>query len=179
MRCSRICTVSIWLPIAAVIAVSAAACQRQTAATTPRPIPALSVQVGACATPGRDGRIGSAPRLERADRDLNGDGVPEAIVVDRSLCTAEGKCYWNVFSTPSAGSGECARFAGSLDGSALEPLPTKGDDQMADVRSYWNAYKGRLYLHTYRFQRGGYRLVETLACTRANDDKLECADTER
>jgi hypothetical protein len=179
MRCSRICTVSIWLPIAAVIAVSAAACQRQTAATTPRPIPALSVQVGACATPGRDGRIGSAPRLERADRDLNGDGVPEAIVVDRSLCTAEGNCYWNVFSTPSAGSGECARFAGSLDGSALEPLPTKGDDQMADVRSYWNAYKGRLYLHTYRFQRGGYRLVETLACTRANDDKLECVDTER
>ena len=157
---------------------AAAACARQPRGTSPTPIPSLSVQVGACATPGRDGRIGAAPRLERADRDLNGDGVVEAIVVDRSLCTAEGNCYWNVFSMPAAGSGECPRFAGSLDGSALEPLPTKGDDRMADVRSYWNAYKGRLYLHTYRFQRGGYRLVETLACKRANDDKLECADTE-
>jgi hypothetical protein len=144
----------------------------------PTQVPTLSVQVGSCATPGHDGMIGAAPRLERADRDLNGDGIAEAIVVDRSLCTSEGNCYWNVYVVPGPGAGDCARYAGRLDGSALEPLATKGDDNMADVRSYWNAYKGRLYLHAYRFERGGYRLIETLACKRGSDDKLECADAE-
>jgi len=157
--------------------IALAACQHQTRPTAPTQVPTLSVQVGACATPGHDGMVSATPRLERADRDLNGDGSAEAIVVDRTLCTAEGNCYWNVFIVPPGG-GDCARYAGRLDGSALEPLATKGDDNMSDVRSYWNAYKGRLYLHSYRFQRGGYRLIETLACKRGSDDRLECADTE-
>src|SRR5690242_17213738 len=81
-------------------AVALAACHRAPPPAAPRPSPAASVQVGSCASPGRDGVLGPHPRLDRADRDLNGDGVAEAIVVDRSLCTSEGNCYWNVFIAP-------------------------------------------------------------------------------
>lgn len=155
-----------------------AACTREPRATTPTPIRMPSVQVGSCATPGRDGMMGSAPRLDRADRDLDGDGRAEAIVVDRGLCSPEGNCYWNVFGVPASGSAECARYAGTFEGSALEPLATRGDDNMVDVRSYWNLHGGRVLLQSYRFARGGYRLVEALVCKRAQDDKLDCADSE-
>jgi hypothetical protein len=167
MRCSRL-----------VLVLALAACQREPRATTPRPIPAPSVQVGSCATPGHDGVMSAAPKLDRADRDLDGDGAVEAIVVDRSLCTGEGNCYWNVFVAPPPGAPDCARYAGTFEGGALEPLPTKGDDHMADVRGYWNLHGGRLLLQSYRFLRGGYRLVEALLCKRADDDKLDCADSE-
>lgn len=167
--CHRFLVAALWL--------GAVGCQRERAATTPRTIPTPSVQVGSCATPGRDGVISRAPRLERADRDLNGDGRTEAIVVDRALCTEEGNCYWNVFVLPPAGSSDCARYGGSFEGGALEPLPSRGDDNMADVRGYWNLHGGRLLLQSYRFQRGGYRIVEALVCKRGRDDKLECADT--
>ena len=119
-----------------------------------------------------------SPRTDRADRDLDGDGAREPIVVDRALCTGEGNCYWNVFVGPAAGASDCARFAGTFEGGALEPLTTRGDDNMADVRGYWNLHGGRLLLQSYRFMRGGYRLVEALLCKRAVDDKLDCADTE-
>jgi hypothetical protein len=33
-------------------------------------------------------------------------------------------------------------------------------------------------LQSYRFARGGYRLVEALLCKRGDDDKLDCADSE-
>jgi hypothetical protein len=122
--------------------------------------------------------IGRTPRLDRADRDLNGDGIAEAIVVDRSLCSPEGNCYWNVFIVPPAGGSDCVRYAGTFDGGALEPLPTRGDDHMADVRGYWNLHGGRLLLQSYRFARGGYRIVEALVCKRGGDDQLDCADTE-
>jgi hypothetical protein len=161
------------------VVVALAACQHSPRPTTVTPIPTPSVQVGSCATPGRDGVISGAPRLDRADRDLNGDGAVEAIAVDRSLCTAEGNCYWNVFIVPATGSADCPRYAGTFEGSALEPLATKGDDNMADVRGYWNLHGGRLLLQSYRFLRGGYRLVEALLCKRAGDDKLDCADSER
>jgi hypothetical protein len=154
------------------------ACQHPQRATTPGTIPTPETQVGSCANPGRDGVIGSAPRLEHADRDLNGDGAAEAIIADRSLCTAEGNCYWNVFIAPTAGSSDCVRYAGTLQGRALEPLTTKGDDSMADVRSYWTANGGRVMLHSYHFVRGGYNLGETLVCKRGGDDKLDCADLE-
>lgn len=169
---------------------SAAGCQPPRRPTTPTAIPTPQVQVGSCATPGRDGVIGAAPVLDRADRDLNGDGTSEAIVVDRSLCSAEGNCHWNVFvvrhaeahgahgAADAEPAGECARFAGTFEGSALEPLATRGDDNMADVRGYWNLHGGRLLLQSYRFTRGGYRLVEALVCKRGDDDRLDCADTE-
>lgn len=162
-----------------VVALVLVACHREPRATTPRPIPTPSVLVGSCATPGRDGVMSATPRLDRADRDLDGDGVPEAIVVDRALCTAEGNCHWNVFVAPrgaSGAAGDCARYAGTFEGSALETMATKGDEGMADVRGYWNLHGGRLLLQTYRFLRGGYRIVEALLCKRAGDDKLDCAD---
>jgi hypothetical protein len=164
--------------IGLVLVVALAACHREPRQTTPRTIPIPSVQVGTCATPGRDGVMSATPKLDRADRDLNGDGTPEAIVVDRTLCTGEGNCYWNVFIAAPAGSPDCARYAGTFEGGALEPLRTKGDDSMADVRGYWNLHGGRLLLQSYRFLRGGYRIVEALLCKRADDDKLDCADTE-
>lgn len=154
------------------------ACHREPRPTTPRAVPRPGVAVGVCATPGRDGVMSAAPRLDRADRDLNGDGAAEAIVVDRALCTAEGNCYWNVFVLPPAGSSECPRYAGTFEGGALEPLTAKGDDNMADVRGYWNLHGGRLLLQSYRFQHGGYRLVEALLCKRSGDDTLDCADSE-
>jgi hypothetical protein len=159
--------------------IALAACHQATPPAAPRPRPAPSVQVGSCASPGHDGVLGPHPRLDRADRDLNGDGVPEAIVVDRSLCTAEGNCYWNVFVVPPTGSSDCARYVGTFEGGALEPLAATGDDNMADVRGYWNLHGGRLLLQSYRFLRGGYRIVDALLCKRARDDTLECADSER
>jgi hypothetical protein len=155
-----------------------AACHREARPTTPRPAPSPSVQVGTCATPGRDGIMGASPRVDRADRDLNSDGVPEAIVVDRALCTAEGNCYWNAFLLPHPGSPDCARYIGTFEGSALEPMTSAGDDNMADVRGYWNLHGGRLLLQSYRFLHGGYRLVDALLCRHARDDTLECADSE-
>ncbi|HTR49178.1 MAG TPA: hypothetical protein VMJ10_00645 [Kofleriaceae bacterium] len=144
------------------------------APTTPvRPEPALAV--GACGDPGRDGVMSSSPRLDHADRDLDGDGRPEAIVVDRALCTSEGNCYWNVF----ARGGSCARYVGTFEGAALEALPSRGDEGMADVRTYWNDHGGRLHLQTYRFIRGAYRIDDVLQCMHVAGDRLECAEADR
>jgi hypothetical protein len=124
----------------------------------------------------RDGVVGPAPRLDHADRDLDGDGRPELVVVDRSLCTANGNCHWNVFSQPQAGG--CARYLGTFDGAALEPLRSRGDDNMSDVRAYWAQSGGRVLLQSYHFTRGGYAITDVLQCKHAADDRLECADTE-
>jgi hypothetical protein len=158
--------------------VTLGACTPQKHATTPREVPTPSVQVGACAQPGRDGVMSASPKVDRADRDLNGDGTPESIVVDRAMCSADGNCYWNVFRPPPAGSTDCARYAGTFAGAALEPLDGKGEDNMRDVRGYWNLQGGRLLLQSYRFVRGGYQLVDALLCRRAADDKLECTDSK-
>lgn len=152
------------------------ACRAEKRATTPREMPLPSIQVGACGQPGRDGVMSTSPKTDRADRDLDGDGVAESIVVDRSMCTAEGNCYWNVFL---ARTGECARYAGTLAAAALEPLGSRGDDNLTDVRGYWNLHGGRSLLQHYRFTRGGYQLVEALVCRRGSDDQLECMDDER
>jgi hypothetical protein len=162
--------------IAFLLLVATACSRRSASSTTPRQMPTPSVQVGACGEPGRDGVMGNAPRVDHADRDLDGDGRTEAIVVDRSMCTAEGNCYWNVF-TPGREVGACSRYAGTFEGSALETMTARGDDNMADVRSYWNLQGGRLLLQSYRFTRDGYKAVDALLCKRATDDRLDCADT--
>ena len=143
----------------------------------PKVMPTPSVQVGSCAEPERDGVMSAKPKIDHADRDLDGDGRPERIIVDRALCTAEGNCFWNVFVRRD----ECARYAGTFKAAALEPLATKGEDNMTDVRGYWNLHGGRLSLDTYRFVRGGYLIVEAVMCRRAGDDRLECmeADAQR
>lgn len=161
------------------LALAAAACTKSHAPTTPREVPTPSVQVGSCGEPGRDGVMSAKPHVDRADRDLDGDGTAESIVVDRGMCTSDGNCYWNVFKAPPPGSQECARYAGTFAGAALESLAAKGDDNMSDVRGYWNLHGGRLLLQSYRFVRGGYQLVDALLCKRAADDKLDCSDSER
>jgi hypothetical protein len=153
------------------------ACTRgKSASTTPRSMPTPSIQVGSCGEPDRDGVMGASPKLDHADRDLDNDGRTEAIVADRSMCNADGNCYWNVF-TPGRQPGECSRYAGTFKGSALETMTSRGDDNMADVRSYYNLGGGRLSLETYHFARDGYLLVDALLCKRDTDDRLECADT--
>ena len=163
----------------AVLVTGLVACTRAPHASSPRTVPTPSVQVGACGEPDHDGVIGSSPRLDHADRDLDGDGKPERIVVDRGMCTGDGNCYWNVFRAPPAGTQECSRYAGTFAGAALEPLGQTGDDHMSDVRGYWNLHGGRLLLQSYRFVRGGYQIVDALLCRRAADDKLDCGDSER
>lgn len=160
------------------IVVALAACTRAPRASTPREMPTPSLQVGACGEPGRDGVVGQTPKLDRADRDLDGDGVVESIVVDRAMCTPDGNCYWNVFRPPPAGTTECSRYAGTFAAAALEPLGAKGEDNMSDVRGYWNLHGGRLLLQSYRFVRGGYQLIDALLCKRAADDRLDCSATD-
>lgn len=161
-------------------AVGVAACTHSAGPTTPRTVPTASVQAGECGVPGRDGVMSNAPKVEHADRDLDSDGRPEIIVVDRSKCDSHGNCYWNVFKAGTA-PGECARYLGNFAGAALETLPTKGDENMSDVRAYWNFASGRMLLQPYRFVRGGYLIDDgdVLQCKRASDDRLECADTKR
>lgn len=162
-----------------VLGLCLAACTKK-APTTPTTIrmPAASVQPGSCAEPGRDGVMSTSPRVEHADRDLDSDGRPEIIVVDRSQCTSDGNCYWNVFRQ-GRDAGDCARYAGTFAGVNLEPLATRGEDNMTDVRAYWKQSGGRMLLQSYRFVREGYRIEDVLQCKQASDDRLECADTNR
>lgn len=135
-------------------------------------MPVPTVRVGDCAAPERDGVRGDAPRLKRADRDLDGDGNPEAVVADENLCTADGNCYWNVFVRTEGG---CERYAGALAGAVLEPQPA--DSGWQPVRAYWNQGGGkRVLVQEYQFRRGGYVLAETLVCRRQEDDRLQCTE---
>jgi hypothetical protein len=162
------------------IAIGLAGCVHAgtTAAPGSSSAPAASVAPGNCGDPAHDGVIGPGPRIEHADRDLDGDGLAELVVVDRNKCSSEGNCYWNVFAAPRQ-TGDCARYLGTFEGAALEALTTRGDDRMTDVRAYYNQHGGRLLLQSYRFTRGGYRITDVLQCKRASDDRLECADTNR
>jgi hypothetical protein len=152
-----------------------AACVHPSAPDAPRPQPPSTVQVGACGDPTHDGVFTSSASgtLEHADRDLDGDGVPEVIVTDRSQCTSEGNCYWNVFA---ARANDCTRYLGTFVAAALEPLTARGDDNMVDVRGYYNLHGGRILLQGYHFVRGGYEQTEALVCRRSTDDKLACAE---
>jgi hypothetical protein len=155
-----------------------AACARGKPAPTTVRMPTATVQPGSCAEPERDGVMSGRPRIDHADRDLDGDGLAEIIVVDRERCSPEGNCYWNVFRR-SRDPGECARYAGTFAGAALEPLGSRGEDNMVDVRAFWKQTGNRMLLQSYRFVRDGYRIEDVLQCKRAPDDRLDCADTSR
>jgi hypothetical protein len=163
---------------AIVVVVAVAACTRGKQAPTTMRVPMASVQPGACAEPERDGVMSERPRVDHADRDLDGDGQPELIVVDREKCSSDGNCYWNVFRR-SRDPSECARYAGTFAGSALETLASRGEDNMSDVRAYWKQSGNRMLLQSYRFVRDGYRIEDVIQCKRAPDDRLDCADTTR
>ena len=154
---------------------AAAACGRAPARpTTPAPPPSTR-RLGSCGDPERDGVLGAHPSLERADRDLDGDGSRELVVADRSLCTGEGNCYWNVFVRDEAAA--CQRYAGTIAGAALEPLSTRGEARFRDLRGCWRLTSGgRLLLQEYRYRLGGYAVIDALLCVRRDDDRILCAD---
>ena len=162
----------------AVLAAALIACTHAHHATTARAVPTPNVQVGACGDPARDGVISDRPRLEHADRDLDGDGQNELVVRDLAKCTSDGNCYWNVFAQPRE-AGECTRYLGTFEGKQLYRLDAKGDGNMSDVQVWWMQHDGRALLQTYHFVRGGYLLSEVLQCKRASDDRLECAEDRR
>lgn len=138
--------------------------------------PISATSVGSCANPDTDGVVADPRRLERADRDLDGDGRPEPIRVDRSRCDALGNCYWNVFVRRSD---DCVRFAGSLGGAGLELLPGRGDGNVSDVRAYWHQGEGRMLLQDHRFTQGGYQVTDILLCRRQGEARLLCGDEQR
>lgn len=159
-----------------VATVLVSACGGRAQVANPRPT--ATITLGSCGEPGRDGIMSSHPKIERADRDLDGDGKREIVVVDRKLCTAEENCYWNVFLPPRDGG--CTHYAGTFAAALLELMQSSGDDNMVDVRGYWNLHGGRISLESYRFMRGGYQRIDALICRRArNDDRLECLDDSR
>jgi hypothetical protein len=137
--------------------------------------PASTVQVGDCADPGRDGVIGANPALRHADRDLDGDAAPEVVVADRTLCTREGNCHWNVFV--GNGEGGCRRYAGTIDAASIESLPGRGEAGYADLRGFWQLTGGgRFLVQEYRFRRGGYQVVDALLCRQEQDDRVRCSE---
>ncbi len=143
-------------------------------------VPVPSIGVGECGQPESAGVLGPSPELVHADRDLDGDGALEVVVSDRSMCSPEGNCYWNVFVTPPPGSVDhCQRFAGTVAGAALEPTAGKGEHNYTDLRGYWRLTSGgRVLLHEYRFRRGGYQVVDAIVCRREGDDRLLCAEPD-
>lgn len=164
--------------IVVVAVVSLAACggrSKPRAQTMPVP----TVKVGDCGTPGTDGVMSATPEVVHADRDLDGDGAVEVVVADRTMCTPEGNCYWNVFVSPPAGAAEaCQRFAGTVAAAAIEEAGGRGDDNYADLRGYWNLTGGgRMLLSEYRFRRGGYQVVDAVLCRRDGDDRLLCEES--
>ncbi|MBP9084924.1 MAG: hypothetical protein KBG15_02355 [Kofleriaceae bacterium] len=145
--------------------------------------PALAV--GSCGTPEHDGVLNpqpSAVRLERADRDLNGDGHVELVAVDRSLCDRVGNCHWNVFaSAASTQRDTCQRFLGTVAGVTLQVSTddNPGDQGFAPVRAFWQLGEGRVLVQSYLFSAGGYRVTDALVCQRAAagaGDTLSCAE---
>lgn len=144
--------------------------------TTPEvtALPPPTIKVGDCGLPERDGVMSATPTLVHADRDLDGDGRAEPVVADKAMCSGDGNCYWNVFLVPADGG--CARFAGALAGAYLEPHAAGPGGVPAPVRAYWTLSPPRLLMQEYEFRRGGYVLVETLMCTRADDDRLRCTE---
>jgi hypothetical protein len=164
-----------WL-VAGVLLVAACGGKGKPARTTVVPVP--TVAVGDCGRPGTDGVMGERPEVVHADRDLDGDGVPEVVVADRTMCTPEGNCYWNVFVAAPEGAAEpCQRFAGTVAAVAIEPTEIRGDDRYANLRGYWMLTgEGRMLLQEYAFRRGGYLVVDAVLCRREGDDRLLCEE---
>lgn len=142
--------------------------------------PASSVPLGTCADPSRDGILSDTPELRRADRDLDGDRDPEAVVADDALCTEEGNCYWNLYAPPrretAPDRGQCWRYLGTVAASAIDRLDLRGEEGFYDLRGWWTLTGGgRLLLQHYRYRHGGYQVVEAMVCRQEEDDRLLCA----
>jgi hypothetical protein len=143
-------------------------------ATPTRPIPVSTAAVGQCADPGASGVISKSPRLQRADRDLDGDGRAEVVVADRAMCTAEGNCYWNVYRKDAGDA--CHRYLGTVAGAVIDRLVRRGEDGFHDLRAWWRlTSESRFLLQEYRYRHGGYRMAEAMVCRQGEDDRLDCA----
>lgn len=139
--------------------------------TRPPRAPASTVRVGECADPRRDGTLSSDPDLQRADRDLDGDGIDEVVVADRRLCR-EGNCQWNLF-TVARGDRRCHRYLGTVAGAALE-VGEVGEAGYPELRGWWKFDEQRALLQVYQYSGAGYRLVETLLCRQGGGDGVQC-----
>lgn len=160
------------IPVLAAIAL--AACSQST--KRPR-APAANRALGACAEAAAHGVVSADPDIDRADRDLDGDGKPEVVARDRNLCSSDGNCHWNVFARdPDSG---CSRYVGTVSGAAIERLDSRGPLGFYDLRTWWRlATGGRVLLQEYHFRQGGYRVVGALLCkTSVDGDELWCAPT--
>jgi hypothetical protein len=179
MRMNANCLMEALLRLGIVGAVAVAGCGGRAGGTVSvqRPRSLQSVAIGECGDPRHDGVISESPRLVHADRDLGGDRTIEQVVTDRNLCDEAGNCQWNVFFAPQGEDG-CRRYVGTLAAATLEPLQTKGQSGMLDIRAYWALPSGRTLVQDYRFNRGGYRAVDALLCRSSGDDRLECAEEE-
>ena len=165
-----------------VLIVGAVACggraAKKTLPSSAMPTPAIAV--GACGTPEHDGVVNAQAavvKLERADRDLNNDGQSEVVTVDRSMCSSNGNCHWNVFA-PAPPSEGCQRYLGTISGRALQ---VAADDKPSDggylpIRAFWQQSEGRVLVQAYRFAAGGYRLADVLLCQQADGDALHCEE---
>lgn len=161
------------IAVCALIA-SAAACTRGLPDTAePAPPPAEAVPAG-CADPERDGVVSDDPDLERADRDLNGDGRDEIVVADRALCTPEDNCHWNLFAAQRR---ECPRFLGTVSGVAIEEAGEVGEDGFPHLRGWWQlADEGRMLMQAYIFRDGRYRIEEAVPCAAGADGRIICGE---
>ena len=162
---------SLTLSLTIAISISSTACRRP---EPTRPIPVSTAAVGQCADPASAGVIGKSPRLQRADRDLDGDGRAEVVVADRGMCTGEGNCYWNIYRKDDEGS--CHRYLGTVAGAVIDRLVRRGEDGFHDLRAWWRLTSdSRFLLQEYRYRHGGYRMAEAMVCRQGEDDRLDCA----
>ncbi len=159
------------LALVLLVGAAGSACAR-TRSVTPAPAPVG--HVGQCADPTRAGVMSARPRISRADRDLDGDRRPEVVVTDRTLCTENGNCYWNVYAADAEAG--CQRYLGTVAASVIDRLARRGDDGFHDLRGWWQmSSESRVLLQEYRYRHGGYRIVDTLLCRQEGDDRLQCA----
>jgi hypothetical protein len=155
----------------ALLAALAGACARTRAVS---PAPVAPNGVGECVDPERGGVLSARPDLSRADRDLDGDRQPEVVVADRSMCTAQGNCYWNVYARDAAAG--CQRYVGTVAASVIDRLSRRGDDGFHDLRGWWRlSSDSRVLLQEYHYRHGGYRVVDAMVCRQEGDDRLHCA----
>ena len=151
--------------------------KRAVGVSTAPPLPVRTgPDVGTCADPTREGTFGDRPIIERADRDLDGDGVDEMVVMDRTLCTPEHNCHWNIYRIESG----CHRYVGTVSAYAIQRLSTRDENGFYGLRGVWRLTGGqRVLLQVYRFLRGGYRLQEAFLCRYDDGDRLLCEERGR
>lgn len=169
--------VTIALAVASLIAATGCGRKRGVAPSPTRPLPVRGdVQLGECAEPDREGVMSEDPTPWRADRDLDDDGADEVVVADRSLCTREGNCHWNIYSLQDS----CHRYLGTVSASDIQRIRPRSEAGFYGLRGFWRLTgDGRVLLQEYRFRRGGYELVEAILCRLADDDRILCEEPGR